>query len=281
LLRWATRDGVARLVWLLGGMGIVIIIPALLLLNVTARDGRTVQSIWFWPLLMLVAVTFLLSSTAILFGRRQALFALLTLALLLLVPFTMRSSLRLSFVNGDIPVEPMVFVQTSPDVAQAMRDLDRVAALTGGHYDMPVRYDNETVWQWYLRNYKHTEGSGGQVLGEITDDVQVVFLLQENLQANIESLDGFVQQRYPLRWWFPECEVYRLPASDKECGPNPGGSSLLSRFLRRPWDGAAIAETWKFVIDRQLPAPLGSSDWVLLVRPQIAPQFGLGSAVEP
>jgi hypothetical protein len=162
-----------------------------------------------------------------------------------------------------------------------MRDLRRVAVLKGEHDDLPIRYDNETVWQWYLRNYNRTEGSGGQILGEITDDVQAIFMLHENLQANIESLDGFVQQRYPLRWWFPECEVYRFPASDKECGPNPGASSLLSRFLRRPWDGAAIAETWKFLMYRELPAPLGSTDWVLLVRPEIAPQFGLGSMAEP
>ena len=281
MLHWAFRDGIARLVWALGGMATVIIVPALILLNVTATNGQNVQTIWFWPLLVGVAIVFLVASTIILFGARQGLFAFLVLLLVLLVPYTIRSSLRLSFANGDVPVEPLVFVQTSPDVPQAIRDLRRVAVLTGYHDDLPIRYDNETVWQWYLRNYNRTEGSGSQTLGEITDDVQAIFMLHENLQANAEKLDGFVQQRYPLRWWFPECEVYRFPARDKECGPNPSGSSLLSRFVRQPWHGETLAETWKFLMHRQLPAPLGSTDWVLLVRPDIAPHFGLGSLAAP
>lgn len=280
LLRWATRDGISGVVWALGGMALVLIVPALILLNVSAGDAQQVARLWFWPLWIGVSLLFFAAGTILLGGPRQGVFAVIALVLLFLLPFTVRSSLRLSFENGDIPVEPLVFVQTAPDVAQAMRDLRRTAVLTGNHDDMPIRYDNETVWQWYLRDYTQTEGSGGQVLGSIDDEVQAIFMLYENLPANEAQLEGFVQQRYPLRWWFPECEIYRFPTGDKECGPNPGGSSLLSRFLRRPWDGASIAEVWQFLMYRRLPAPLGSSDWVLLVRPEIAYQFGLGTETD-
>jgi hypothetical protein len=226
-------------------------------------------------LVILLAVGLLISGATLLGGSRQGMLAGLGALLVLFVPLTIRSSLRLSFVDGDVPVEPLVFVQTSPDVPRVMHDLQQVSLLHGSGLDLPIRYDNETIWQWYLRNYRHTEGSGNQTLGPISDDVQVICLLQENLPANEAQLDGFVRQRYPLRWWFPECEVYRFPASDNDCGPNPAGSSLLSRLFHRPWDGKAISDMWQFWIYRRLPAPLGSTDWVLLVRPEIASQFGL------
>jgi uncharacterized protein (TIGR03663 family) len=281
LLRWAWRDGVARITWALMGMALALIVPALILLGITTADPQKYGQVWFWPLLILGALALLGGGATLLVGARQGLLALLSAILLLLTPFTVRSSLQLAFRNGDVPVEPMVFVQTSPDVARVMRDLQRASLLHGSRLAMPIRYDNETIWQWYLRNYTQTEGSGGTTLGSINEDVQAVFLLQENLPANEAQLEGFVRQRYPLRWWFPECEVYRFPASDKDCGPNPQGSSVLSRFVRRPWEGQAIAEMWQFWVNRKLPAPLGSVDWVLLVRPEIANILGVGGQTGP
>lgn len=281
MLAWAGRDGVARLTWVLAGIALALIVPSLILLGVTSADAQKNAQAWYWPVLIVLVIALLIGGAAVLGGVRQGVLAGIGMALLLLLPLTIRSSLRLSFVNGDIPVEPMVFVQTAPDVPRVMRDLERVALLYGRQRDLPIRYDNETIWQWYLRNYSRTEGSGGQLLGPIPQDVQVVFLLQENLAANESQLDGFVRQRYPLRWWFPECEVYRFPKTDKECGPNSGASSLLERFLRRPLDGKAVSELWQFWINRRLPAPLGSVDWVLLVRPELANEFGLSAQPQP
>ena len=284
LLRYALGPnglrGVSRHTWMLSGVSFALIAPALILLSFASADTNRANQVWFWPVLIVLALAFQIGGAALLGGRRQAVAALVGSILVLLLPFTVRSSLRLSFVNGDTPVEPLVFVQTSPDVARAMEDLKRVALLRGNQRDISIRYDNETVWQWYLRDYTNTEGSGSQVLGSIDENVQVMFMLSENLAANQDQLDGFVQQRYPLRWWLPECEIYRLPASDSECGPNPGGSSIVSRFMSRPWDGAAISDVWQFWIYRRMPAPIGSSDWILLVRPDIAYQFGLSGELD-
>jgi hypothetical protein len=38
---------------------------------------------------------------------------------------------------------------------------------------------------------------------------------------------------------------------------------------------------WQFWVNRKLPAPLGSVDWVLLVRPEIADTFGVGGQAGP
>ena len=75
--------------------------------------------------------------------------------------------------------------------------------------------------------------------------------------------------------------MYRFPARDSSGLCSPADTSILERFLRRPWDGKAIAEMWQLWIHRRIPAPLGSTDWALLVRPEIAPYFGLHGTVEP
>jgi hypothetical protein len=74
-------------------------------------------------------------------------------------------------------------------------------------------------------------------------------------------------QRYPLRWWFPEDQTYRI---------NGTGSSLLERLLRNPLDYETTAQLWKYLMFRQPPAGLGSTDFVVAVRPELARQIGIG-----
>jgi hypothetical protein len=52
------------------------------------------------------------------------------------------------------------------------------------------------------------------------------------------------------------------------------------RLLRNPFDGKTAAQVWQFLIYRQMPAPLGSTDFVLAVRPELADEIGLGTGAE-
>ena len=274
---WAARGEFDRLAVGLTAMTGVLLLLTFNRFSATIRSEQTVTYAGLWPLLACGFVGLLLVGLALIFrSGRPAVIALLTLVLAFGAAFTVRSSLRLSFVNGDVPVEPMVFVQTSPDVARMMDRLREASLLRTGKLDLPIRYDNETIWTWYLRNYQNTEGSTGTQIDQLTDEVQAVFLLSDNVPANEDNLDGFVQQQYPLRWWLPECEVYRFPSRDRTCGPNPAATSLLSRVLSRPWDGRALADYWNFLMNRKLPAPLGATNWTLFVRPELAAEFGIG-----
>lgn len=279
LWRWATRDGVDRLTILLTLLTGVLV---LLCLNrfVVAIQLQVLAWLAIWPALAAVFVGLLCAGVSVLERSvRPALLALLSLLLAFGLVFTVRSSVRLAYVNGDVPVEPQVFVQTAPDVPRVLERLREASVLRTGGLHLSIRYDNETIWSWYLRNYTQTAGSGGARFERIDRDVQVIFLLAENVPANEALLEGFVRQRFPLRWWLPECEVYRFPASDPACGATPGAESLLSRLLKRPWDGRALADAWLFFADRRLPAALGSTDWVLFVRPELAAELGLSGEV--
>jgi uncharacterized membrane protein len=191
--------------------------------------------------------------------------------------YTARSAIRLAYINGDVPVESMVYTQTSPDVMRVVRRLEEASRRRGGDLSMPVIYDNETVWSWYLRDFSAAERSDGRLTAPPADEVMAVLLLQENLDMHPENrahLEGFVIQRYPLRWWFPEDQVYRLSPGWRDA---PLASvSLLGQLVRAPFDREVGERWWQFLIFREPGAPLGSTDMVVAVRPELASQIGVG-----
>jgi uncharacterized protein (TIGR03663 family) len=275
---WAVRDGFDSLALGLTAMAGTLVLLAFNQFASIIRDAEAVRLAAAWPILALSFIGLLVAGLVALYrSARPAVLALLSLVLVFGGFFTLRNSIRLAYINGDVPVEPMVFVQTAPDVKQALDQLRQASLLRTGKLDLPIRFDNETIWDWYLRNYTETEGSRGTMIASIDDQVQAVFMLSENVAANEPNLTGFLKQEYPLRWWFPECEVYRFPRSDSYCGQDPQGSSVLSRVLSRPWDGKALAEYWQFWFERKLPSPIGSTNWTLFVRPEVAAEFGVGA----
>ena len=101
------------------------------------------------------------------------------LAVLLIL--TARSSMRASFENGDVPVEMLVYTQTSPTLEQAVDEIDRYAATTGEGELLPITIDTahgySWPWHWYLRDYTNVEYRcmGGEALcgagaDAVTDD---------------------------------------------------------------------------------------------------------------
>jgi hypothetical protein len=103
-----------------------------------------------------------------------------------------------------------------------------------------------------------------------------IVVLDENLSSiDDNTLPGFLIQKYPLRWWFPEDQIYRLPPDWLTEAPNEN-SSLLTKVLRQPLDQDTAIRTWRFLLFRDTGAALGSSDFYVAVRPAIAPFMTLG-----
>ncbi len=191
--------------------------------------------------------------------------------------YTTRNAVRLAYQNGDIPREMLVYTQTSPDVMRVVRQLEEASRRRGYGLAMPILYDNETVWSWYLRDFSNAERFGGQLSSMPDEEIMAVLLLDENMIYNPQNrqlLDGFVIQRYPLRWWFPEDQIYRLTPGWREAPP--ASLSLLGQFLRAPLDRHIHARIWNYLMFREPGYPLGSSDFYIAVRPELANQIGIG-----
>ncbi|MFM2033128.1 MAG: hypothetical protein RLZZ297_1893 [Chloroflexota bacterium] len=190
--------------------------------------------------------------------------------------YEFRSSWRINYITGDTADEMLVYTQTSPDALRAIRDVREASMRRFGDLSMPIWHDNETVWDWYLRPFtNHSEQPAGAP-GVPTDDVMAIFVLDENLSSiDDNTLPGFLIQKYPLRWWFPEDQIYRLQEGWMS-EPVNDNSSLLTKILLQPFDQGTAVRTWRFLLFRDTGAALGSSDFYLAIRPAIAPFMSLG-----
>jgi uncharacterized protein (TIGR03663 family) len=266
-------------------LGVLTVISAycLVLLSVTINDA-TINSNpqlaaltpWIAPLWM-VLTALLTAGAWMLRGRRWALGALMAGVTLIVAVYTLRSAYQLSFRYGDVPREMMIYTQTSPDVKRVIDRLDEALRRRSNATTATVWYDNETVWDWYRIRFARTEEQPPQLRRAPGDDVIAVLMLLENYEndQNRRFLEGFVVQRYPLRWWFPEEETYRLPR-DWMTAEVTERSSLLMRLLRQPFDPITSQQFWNYILYRIPPHPLGSTDFVIAVRPEVAPEIGLG-----
>lgn len=191
-------------------------------------------------------------------------------------------SFRLTYREGDVPRDMLVYVQSSPDVTRAVEEIGLLSReLTGGK-DMPIYYDSGTSWpfQWYLRDY-----SGRRYFGDNLSeapDAPIVLISNENLSAeNRQMLEGYTATEYAMRWWFPEDETYRrfaiAPELNKverqnyqtdEEGPY-GLTDVAESVWRSLWalrEPEQQARMFRLVAYREVWAPIGSYNFQVYVR---------------
>jgi hypothetical protein len=263
---------------LFGGLFAAIISLCYVLMTAIVGFGeKALLQPWVAPLFCLLLLTLLTVGMGLRWGARWALAALAVCVVAVGGLYTARGAYRLAYQNGDTPLEMLVYTQTSPDVMRVVRRLEEASRRRGHGLSMPVMYDNETVWLWYMRDFSNAQRTPEQLAGPPDENVMAVLMLDENMASypqNRQLLDGFVIQRYPLRWWFPEDQIYRLSAGWQSAPLE--NTSLLGQLLRAPFDREVEARVWKLLMFRQTGEPLGSSDFVVAVRPEIASQIGVG-----
>ena len=77
-----------------------------------------------------------------------------------------RTTLMVTYDHPDVPVEPLIYVQSTPDVPFIANEINRIAAQTGQGKDLKILLDNgwgdgdhEAVswpFEWYLRDYQES-----------------------------------------------------------------------------------------------------------------------------
>jgi len=246
---------------------------------VTASDR------WWWlavpPLvaLAILAIVWLVS------GRRVALRAGLTAAILALALFQIHAGWRMSYAEGDVPKDMLIYTQTSPDVSRMVRELGLLSdELTGGK-ELRIWYDGKTSWplQWYLRDFSNRELRNGPLAGP-PDDVPVIILANDGRSAMEPYLGDYTAQEYVLRWWFPEYPIYRNFAIAPELEPNqsawqvaadPHGpaaviDSILSS-LATQLTPEGQQRVYRLLMYRDLPERIDSYRYTVYVRNDLLP----------
>ncbi|HEY8491403.1 MAG TPA: flippase activity-associated protein Agl23 [Dehalococcoidia bacterium] len=185
----------------------------------------------------------------------------------LLAVFSVRAAYMASFQHGDVPVELLVYTQTSPALVDVRDRIERLAEESGQGRDLPITVDATDSfswpWAWYLRDF-HSVTYPTVRGGPAPPYTPVMILNASNAGAVAPYGDAFAEgQRFPHRWWFPE-DYKRLTAEDFWAG-------LLRAERWRTW--------WDYWMWRKTPSPIGSVDAVVYVP---APEAqGGGATPEP
>ncbi len=159
---------------------------------------------WIAALLMLVGLGYILFRQGRKVGftlvKQMALFSLL----IVLSLFSIRTAFMASYVNYDLPVEPLVYAHASPDIKIVVSDLEEMSRRTVGEGQLAFAYDNETTWpfEWYFRDFPNKKFFGGSPSRDVLRDAPVVLVGTEN-EDKVKPYLGNDYYRIPYRqiWW--------------------------------------------------------------------------------
>lgn len=211
-------------------------------------------------------------TAALRLGARGSLNVAAISLLLVMTPFTLHTSWQANYLNTDTPVEPLIYVQSAPDVRRVMSIIDELGRRTGLGTNMIVAYDSSVSWpfEWYLKDYPGKRFYG---MGQPDPNAEVVLVgLEYTGDAGGPGVAGthdqyiqqtlgdrYISQQYHLRWNFPEGDYRALK-------DNPG--VILQTFI----DPALREKLWRYFIYREM-GPLDALDFKMYIRKDIAGGF--------
>jgi len=238
---------------------------------------------WLLAIPPLVALAALLVAVAMRGPQRAALATTAALLVGLLV-MQVHAGARMSYLEGDVPRDMLVYTQTSPDIPMVVNDLARLSLELEGDLSLDVRYDSRVAWplQWYMRDF-----TGKRLIGSSPDTPTAPALILSTEQYNQMSgqLEGYTAFDYVLRWWFPE-EMYRYFAIAPELDPprsawgsaeEPHGPVAVIASIIESIAGhdnpAAQQELYRLFMHRELTSPNGQYRFKLMIRNDLVPVF--------
>jgi uncharacterized protein (TIGR03663 family) len=176
-----------------------------------------------------------------------------------------------TYKHGDIPNDMIVYVQTSPDVPRVVQQLEYLGHITGQGKDLPVLLDNgytETrdgvpevhesiAWpfEWYLRDWKKKAYFSRTLPPDVGPErPPAILVMATNVDPIRDRVADYVGQKYRLNWWYPE--------------------DYKGWTVQSIWEGlrdpATRLKLWRYFLYREPLQPLGSRDFYLYVRPDLA-----------
>lgn len=201
--------------------------------------------------LALAIIAFLILDAAWRLGLKRSLQTVSVVAFIVLFIFTVRAAWQASYYHGDIPVEMLVYTQTSPEIPKVLRDIEELSRQTMTGKDIKVTIDSESgfswPWAWYLRDYKNVDYPNMKNIAAPPQGMVVLVHANNNERAKQYLGDYGPGRRIPHRWWFPE--DYR--------------GLTLGRFLEDLGSDKNWGKWWDYFMHRKLASSLGSEDTVV------------------
>jgi hypothetical protein len=225
---------VLALGWLFGAMQVT-----------PETTDRQVLGLWLFPL---VGCTIALAAVLI-HGLRATVYASFVAVFITASLSQVHAAVRLTYLDGDVAVDTLIYNTTSPDINELVRDLETTSLLMTGDLTLAVQVEscNSMDWplRWYFREMpnvtfvatlpEHPEAMAPVIIGSLSD-------WSQGACSAPEYIPGYTTQQLVFRWHEPESAVYRNFAIAPEL--DPFRSAWNSKD--RPHDANAI---FRSVID--------------------------------
>lgn len=212
------------------------------------------QSDNFWMLVLLIFGTVLVLFGFVFLLRgdfyKNSLKVICVTLILILFGLTIRSGFVATYKNGDIPVEMLVYTQTSPDVPALARHISTIELKSGSKptVDVDATSGFQWPWAWYLRDIALAGyPQYGQQLPSSMMEQQVLIIHSQNKLAVQQPVkDKYGEgSRFRHRWWFPE-HTYR--------------DLSLKKIVKSIFDRSTWVRSMDYFVYRDLNHNLSSED---------------------
>jgi uncharacterized protein (TIGR03663 family) len=217
-------------------------------------------------------------------GRQTVLPGLALGGLAILTAGYVRTTLMVTYDHPDVPVEPLIYVQSTPDVPFIANEISRIAAQTGQGKDLKILLDNgygdgdhEAVswpFEWYLRDYKNRRYFTRTIDPNINlADYPVLLARDTNLEPIQAELTNYNCANYKLNAWFPE--DYKAFVNTDTPGFALGTHRFEVPWLRFDVIGQTLSSPdnrlrlLKFILYRQAPGDTGARGMVFCAHKEV------------
>ena len=190
----------------------------------------------------------------------------------LLLFLTIRTTIYTNYINADIPVEMLVYTQTSPDLLLINKAMEKQYPISESQEDPLIVIDQTNgftwPWSWYLRNRGNVQYPKlNPETYEPHNQPDMIIVHSSNNLAVEKALpmDYLPGVRVAHRWWFPE-HTYR----------DLNGINIVSRILdTNHWN--IFIEYWLF--RKGVEKSIGSEDAYLYTKKDSHPVNFIGPSI--
>lgn len=238
---------------------------------------------WWLLALPAIAALALLGLSWLGAGFDRTVRATLIAVVLVLVGYEVHAGWRLSYLEGDVPYDSLIYNTTSPDVTRMVSELGALSDEMTGGKDLNIWIDtasNGVEWplRWYFRDFPNLNTFNGS-LSAPPENADVVIVANGHLGATQGQLGAFTPQEYVLRWHEPEYFIYRNFAIAPELDPGksawktaeqPHGPIDVVRSvqdsLATQTDPEGQQRLYRIVMYREIPAETMHFNFTVFVR---------------
>lgn len=148
-----------------------------------------------------------------------------------LAVLTARTAIQSSYINYDNANELLVYAHSAGGVKVVMDQVEQISRRTTDGLAIPVAYDGEYPFFWYLRNYTNAQYFGSNPSRTLRE-VPIIIVGDTNF-GKIEPVVGDAYEKFEyIRLWWPNQDYFNLSLS------------RIWGAIRNPQMRAALFDIW-------------------------------------